>query len=56
MKQVIYAALFCSVLLSMGLLLGVYVAYFARQYAHEQVKASKRDRAEYSVIINDDGA
>lgn len=47
MKRVIYAALFCSILLGMGTLFGVCAAYFAREYAKEQVRESRRNRAAY---------
>ena len=40
----------------MGVLLGVYISFFARKYADDELKQSKRNRDQYSVIIRDDGA
>lgn len=59
MNKAIRAALFCSVLTGMGVLFGVYASFFAREYAKEQVRASRANRKAYqdelAEIIYDDG-
>lgn len=45
MKQAVRAALFSSVLLGMGILFGVYIAYFARQFANNELAKSRRQRS-----------
>lgn len=41
------SALFYSLLVGMGILFGVYIAFFAKQYADERVRQSKRKREQY---------
>jgi uncharacterized membrane protein SpoIIM required for sporulation len=43
------SALFYSLLVGMGILFGVYIAFFAKQYADEKVRKSKRNREQYAT-------
>jgi len=44
MKKVVYAALFCSLLLMTGTLFGIFVAFFTREYTVEEVVKSRINR------------
>ncbi len=57
MKQAAHSALFASLLVGMGILFGVYIAFFARKHAELELAKSRKLRTQPSedVLIYDNG-